>query len=130
MLSTVCLLSLQEWNLSWKLFHKKTEKPKNKFATEDLDHFLQEKKTFYFYFYFCKEEEKPQSALVGTYVSAKPTNLIKFFEKQIKTKKTGKYYRTFPNTKFYYFSLLWIMVSLLGQNFGLNREIFAKTSIE
>ena len=64
MLSTVCLLSLQEWNLSWKLFHKKTEKPKNKFATEDLDHFLQEKKTFYFY--FCKEEEKPQSALVGT----------------------------------------------------------------
>ncbi len=70
-----------------KTFSQK-KKPKNKFATEDLDHFLQEKKTFYFY--FCKEEEKPQSALVGTNVGANPTNLIKFFEKQIKPKKPEK----------------------------------------
>ncbi len=118
----VCFRCKNETYLE-NFFTKK--QPKNKFATEDLDHFLQEKKNFLFLFL---QRRRKTTIRFG---KNEPTNLIKFFAKQIKPKKNPENnIKKFANTEFYYFSLRGIMVSLLGQNFWLNQEIFAKTSME
>jgi hypothetical protein len=73
---------------------------------------LQEKKNFLFLFL---QRRRKTTIRFG---KNEPTNLIKFFAKQIKPKKNPENnIKKFANTEFYYFSLRGIMVSLLGQNF-------------